>query len=85
MNHLEKCGFFTDFQYEFRYRSTADLLTVACDGIARAFSKSRAPTAVAFDISKAFNRVWHASLLAKLKSYGISGRIVGLTSSFLSK
>ena len=40
--------------------------------------------AVALDISKAFDRVWHAGLLHKLKSYGISGQIFGLMSSFLS-
>ena len=39
---------------------------------------------MALDISKAFNRVWHASLLHKLKSYGISGQIFSLISSFLS-
>ena len=39
---------------------------------------------MALDISKAFGRVWHASLLHKLKSYGISGQIFGLISSFLS-
>ena len=36
-------------------------------------------------MSKAFDRVWHAGLLHKLKSYGISGQIFGLISSFLSK
>ena len=40
--------------------------------------------AVALDISKAFERVWHAGLLDKLKSYGISGQVFGLISSFLS-
>ena len=39
---------------------------------------------MALDISKAFDRVWHAGLLHKLKSYGISGQIFSLTSSFLS-
>ena len=34
--------------------------------------------------TKAFDRVWHAGLLHKLKSYGISGQIFGLISSFLS-
>ena len=34
--------------------------------------------------SKAFDRVWHAALLHKRKSYGISGLIFGLISSFLS-
>ena len=38
---------------------------------------------MALDISKAFDRVWHAGLLHKLKSYGISGQIFGLISSFL--
>ena len=62
---------FSDFQYGFRSRSTADLLTVAFDRIARAFNGSGAIRAVALDISKAFDRVWHADLLHKLKSYGI--------------
>ena len=51
---------------------------------ATAFNKSGATRAVALDISKAFDRVWHAGLLHKLKSYGISGQIFGLISSFLS-
>ena len=54
------------------------------DIIARAFNRSGATRAVALDISKAFDRVWRAVLLYKLKSYGISGQIVGLISSFLS-
>ena len=33
---------------------------------------------------KAFGRVWHAGLFHKLRSYGISGQIFGLISSFLS-
>ena len=42
-DHLEKCGLFSDFQYGFSSsRSTADLLTVASDKIARAFNKSGA-------------------------------------------
>ena len=53
------------------------------DRIARAFNRSGATRAVALDISKAFNRVWHAGILHKLKSYGISGQIFGLISSFL--
>ena len=64
--------------------STADLVTVASDRIARAFNRSGATRAVALDISKAFDKVWHASLLHKLKSYGISDQIFGFISSFLS-
>ena len=83
VDHLEKCGLFSDFQYGFRSSwLTADLLTVVSDRIARAFNRSGASQAVALDISKAFDRVWHADLLHKLKSYGISGQIFGLISSF---
>ena len=85
VDRLEKCGLFSDFQHGFRSsRSTADLLTVVSDRIARAFNRSGTTQAVALDISKAFDRVWHAGLLHKLKSYGISGQIFSLISSFLS-
>ena len=86
VDHLEKYGIFSNFQYGFRSsRSTTDLLTVVSDRIARiAFNRSRATRAVALDIPKAFDRVWHVALLVKLKSYGISGEIFGLISSFFS-
>ena len=85
VDHLENCSLFSDFQYGFRSsRSTKDLLTVVSDRIARAFNKSGATRTVALDISKAFDRVWHGGLLHKLKSYGISGKIFGVISSFLS-
>ena len=84
-DHLEKYGLLSGFQYGFRSsRSTADLLTVVSDRIARALNRSGDTQAVALDISKAFDRVWHAGLLHKLKFYGISGQIFGLISSFLS-
>ena len=54
------------------------------DRIARAFNSSGATQAVVLDISKAFNSIWHAVLLHRLKSYGISGQIFSLISSFLS-
>ena len=65
-------------------RSTADLLTVVSDGIARAFNRSEATRPAALHISKAFDRFWHAGLLHKLKSYRISSQIFGLISSFLN-
>ena len=52
VDHLEKCGLFSDFQYGFRSsRSTADLLTIVSDRIAKAFNRSEAARAVALDIS----------------------------------
>ena len=65
VDHLEKCGLFSYFLYGFRSsRSTADLLTVVSDRIARAFNRSGAIRALTLDISKAFDRVWHAGLLS---------------------
>ena len=61
-----------------------DQLTVVSDRIARAFNRSGATRAMALDISKAFDRFWHAGLLHKRKSYGISDQIFSLISSFLS-
>ena len=52
VDHLEECGLFSDFQYSFRsFRSTADLLTVVSDRVAKGFNKSGAAGAVALDIS----------------------------------
>ena len=85
VDHLQKCGLSSDFQYEFRSsRSTADLLLVVSDRIARAFNRCGANRVVALDLSKAFAWVWYAGLLHKFKSYAISGQIFGLISSFLS-
>ena len=60
------------------------ILTVVTDRIAKAFDRSGATQAVALDISKSFYRVWHDSLLHKIKPYGISGQISGLIFSFLN-
>ena len=59
-------------------------LTVVPDRIARAFNRSGTTPAVALNICKVFDRVWHAGLLHKLTFYGLSGQIFGLISSFLS-
>ena len=77
VDQQEKCGLLSDFQYGFRScPSTADLPTVRV--VPQVWDYST------FGISKASDRVWHAGLLHKLKSYGISGQIFGLISSFLS-
>ena len=82
VDHLKKCGLFSDFKYGFRSsRSTADLLTVVSDRIARAFNGSGTTRAVTVNRSKAFDKVWHAGLLHKLKSHGISGQIFGSSGS----
>ena len=76
VDRLEKCGLFSDFQYGFRSSlSTADLLTVVSDRITRAFNRSWATQAVPLDIPKPFDRVWHAGLPLKLKSWNFRSDI----------
>ena len=83
--HLEKSGLFSDFQYGFKsFRSNADLLTVAADRIARAYNRPSATQAVALDMVKTFDRVSHAGLLHKPRSYRLIGHIFGLISFFLN-
>ena len=58
VDHLEKCGVFSDFQYGFlSSRSTVDLLTVVFDRIARACNSFGATGTVELDISKVFDRI----------------------------
>ena len=65
LDHVEKYGLFSEFHYGFRFSRSP-------------FNRSGATQAVALVKSKAFDKVWHAGLLHKLKSYGISGQIFGL-------
>ena len=72
VDHLEKSGLFSDFQYGFRSsRLTADLLTVVSDRSATVFNWSGITRAAVLDISKVFDRAWHASLPHKLKSLAL--------------
>ena len=85
-DHLESLGLLTDKQYGFRKnRSTADLLTVITERIYRALDRCGEAKSIALDISKAFDRVWHAGLLSKIRSFGISGKIYAIVKSFLSE
>ena len=57
---------------------------VVSDKTAGSFNRSRATFAIALDRLKAFNRVWRAVLLRKLKFYGISGQVFDLILAFFS-
>ena len=82
VDHLGQSGLSSDFQYGFRSsRSTADLLTVVSDRIARAFNRSGATRAVALDprLSTEFGKLVFFTNLGLVES----GQIFGLISSFL--
>jgi len=85
VKHIESLGLFSDAQYGFRSgRSTADLLTVITERVNCALDNSGQARAIALDISKAFDKVWHAGLIRKLEGYGVCGRVLRIISSFLS-
>jgi len=84
VSHLESNCLFSDQQYGFRRnRSTADHLTVITERICKALDGCGVARAIALDISKAFDRVWHAGLLHKLSAYGVRGRVLNIIRSFL--
>src|ERR1700755_1075216 len=71
LDHLESHSLLSDHQYGFRRsRSTGDILSYLTDLLSSALRDFGESCVVALDISKAFDRVWHASLLSKLTFFG---------------
>merc|ERR1712002_1194798 len=85
LKHLESNSLLSDHQYGFRKaRSTGDLLsylTHVWSSSLRDFGESYV---VALDISKAFDRVWHKALLAKLPAYCFTPPLCQFIKSFLA-
>ncbi|KAL7632739.1 UNVERIFIED_CONTAM: hypothetical protein RMT77_016940 [Armadillidium vulgare] len=83
--HLNSSNLISDRQYGFRKkRSTGDLLSLLSDSWSSALRHFGESFAVALDISKAFDRVWHKALISKLPSFGIYPSLCDLLSDFLS-
>ena len=83
VDHLEKCGLFSDFQYGFESsRSTAYLVTVVSDRIATAFNRSGASQAVSLDTPRLLAGF---GMLVFFTNLGLMEfHIFGLILSFLS-
>nr|CAH7748768.1 unnamed protein product [Callosobruchus chinensis] len=85
MKYLELHQLINDRQYGFRHqRSTGDLLayvTHVWNKLIHSFGEAHV---VALDISKAFDQLWHASLLNKLPSYGLPVKLCDWLAEFLS-
>ena len=78
-NFLSKIGFFYRFQSGFLAGdSTVMQLVYIVHKIYEVLEEGSEMRAVFFDISKAFDRVWHRGLIAKLRSIGVSGERVEL-------
>ena len=67
-NFLSKIGFFYRFQSGFRPGDSTVMQPVYIHKIYEALEEGSEMRAVFLDISKAFDRVWHRDLIAKLRS-----------------
>ena len=84
--HLDITGLFSDLQYGFRaFRSNVNILTVLSECIYNSFDAGGETSAIALDISKAFDKVWDAGLPHKLKAYAVVGPILNTLESFLQE
>ena len=87
-NHLVTNNLLTKNQSGFRPGdSTINQLIDLVNDIHKAFDeqKSLEVRAIFLDISKAFDKVWHDGLIFKLKKNGISGNVLNMFCSYLSK
>jgi hypothetical protein len=64
--------------------STVTQLIEVYDELCKAVEKGKEIRIVFLDISKAFDRVWHAGLLNKLKGSGIRGKLLQWLKSYLT-
>ena len=85
LKHLSALDLLSDRQYGFRKgRSTGDLLALLTESWSSSFRSFGETFAVALDISKAFDRVWHKALISKLPSFGFYPSFCSFISNFLS-
>ena len=74
---LETNNLLSDHQYGFRQaRSTGDLLAYAVHAWSSALESYGESRVISLDISKAFDRVWHKGLLAKLPMFGLHHTLI---------
>lgn len=84
IRYLEDHSLINDRQYGFRpKRSTGDLLAYVTHLWGEAMDKHGESLAISLDISKAFDRVWHRSLLSKLPGYGLPPQLCNWVADFL--
>ena len=85
IKHLESNKFLSEYQYGFHKAiSTGDLLSYLTHAWSSSLRNFRESFVGTLDFSKAFDRVWHKALLAKLPAYGFTPSFCKLIPSFLS-
>ena len=86
MDHFETNQILTEIQHGFRQkRSCETQILTTCRDFIQNIEKNSQTDAILLDFSKAFDKVHHASLLNKLKLYGIRKNTFQWIQSFLSE
>ena len=84
-NHLRDNNLLASLQSGFLPGdSTVSQLTFLYNTFCQALDSGKEVRAVFCDISKAFDRVWHAGLLAKLQAAGVTGNVHAWFADYLS-
>ena len=85
MKHLTSHNILCDEQHGFRNRRSCETqLVTLVDELASGLDKGKQYDLAVLDFSKAFDRVPHRRLLAKLENYGVRGNTLGWIQAFLS-
>ena len=83
-NHFRNNNIFTSFQSGFiPGDSTVNQLTYLCNTFCQALDDGKEVRVVFCIVSKAFDRVWHAGLVHKLRADGITGSLLKWFVSYL--
>ena len=82
--YLLKNILITKFQSGFRPSDTVNQLISISIDFRKAIEDGKEIRIIFFDISEAFDRVWHKGILYKLKSIGIDNTVLKWFGSYLS-
>jgi len=84
ISHLDENGILNKAQHGFRkMRSYESQLIFTVQDLADSLNESQQVDAILLDFSKAFDKVPHQRLLAKLQHYGVRGQLLEWISDFL--
>ena len=84
-NYLENRNLLKHCQSGFRKgKSTKDVLLFLTQKVKETLVRSKRALSLSFDISKAFDSVWHIGLISKMIKLKIPTPLINITSSFLS-
>ena len=85
-NHLESQHLISDRQFGFRKgRSAADLNLLLSARWSDTLDQGRPTAALALDIAGAFDRVWHAALVERMRAFGVDGPLLQLLRDYLQE